>query len=149
MYILYTTPMVYVYMRTVYVCYFSSDLVDELQPMIREALDNRKSDAKSARKSLRRFRENLRVRLTKVFELNAFHGCFAGSTSARVENGRLAPEFEEFIDGIRYMHMFACWGREAPFSWIYCNTIMNVVCFQLALQSTELTYLEQSIGTCV
>ena len=69
--------------------------------MIREALDSKKSEAKSARKSLRRFRENLRVRLTKVFELNAHHGCFAGSTSARVENGRLAAEFEEFIDGIR------------------------------------------------
>jgi hypothetical protein len=78
-----------------------SDLVEELQPMIREALDSKKSEAKSARKSLRRFRENLRVRLTKVFELNAHHGCFAGSTSARVENGRLAAEFEEFIDGIR------------------------------------------------
>ena len=69
--------------------------------MIREAFDSKKNDAKNVKKSLRRFRENLRVRLTRVFELAACHGCFAGSPTARVENGRLAPEFEEFIDSVR------------------------------------------------
>ena len=69
--------------------------------MIREAFDSKKNDAKNVKKSLRRFRENLRVRLTRVFELAACHGCFAGSPTARIESGRLAPEFEEFIDHVR------------------------------------------------
>ena len=98
-------------------------MVEELQPMIREAFDSKKNDAKSVKKSLRRFRENLRVRLTRVFELAACHGCFAGSPTARVESGRLAPEFEEFIDGVRSvqgcMHILYVVVVHFPFICIY------------------------------
>ena len=72
--------------------------------MIREAFDSGKSDARNVKKSLRKFRESLRVKLTRVFELTAFHGCSSSNTSARLENGRLAVEFEEFIDGMRSVY---------------------------------------------
>ena len=49
----------------------------------------------------RRRRETLRVQVTRVFALNAEHGCFHQSPMARTEKGEVSSVFLEFIEGIK------------------------------------------------
>ncbi|CAI8040481.1 Protein furry homolog [Geodia barretti] len=71
------------------------DLVEQLQPVIHDALEQRK-DVKR-----RRRREALKIQITRVFSLAAEHGCFQHSHVARTEHGQLSPVLLDFIEGIK------------------------------------------------
>ena len=75
--------------------YCLSDLVEQLQPVIHDALEQRK-DVKR-----RRRREALKIQITRVFSLAAEHGCFQHSHVARTEHGQLSPVLLDFIVGIK------------------------------------------------
>jgi hypothetical protein len=71
------------------------DLLDQLQPLIHDALEQRK-DVKR-----RRRREALKIQITRVFALAAEHGCFQHSHMARTEHGEISPVLLDFIEGIK------------------------------------------------
>ena len=75
--------------------YCLSDLVEQLQPVIHDALEQRK-DVKR-----RRRREALKIQITRVFSLAAEHGCFQHSHVACTEHGQLSPVLLDFIEGIK------------------------------------------------
>ncbi|XP_064619246.1 protein furry-like isoform X4 [Lineus longissimus] len=88
-----------------------SDLMEELVPYIKEAIDRKQENVRR-----RRRRDILRVQLAKIFELMAENGTFAQSSYAidesvtgvdsttgviDKESQALAPRFVEYIDGAR------------------------------------------------
>ncbi len=106
-----------------------SDLVEELNPYIHEALGESVSVVmdpvadliawkqlwimwefapsllqKNVKK--KKQRDQLRVQITRVFALTAEHGCFRQSPMTRTDKGEVSPIFLEFIEGIRYMYMY-------------------------------------------
>lgn len=72
-----------------------SDLVEQLGPVIHDALEQRR-DVKR-----RRRREALKIQITRIFSLAAEHGCLQHSHIARTEHGHLSPVILDFIDSIR------------------------------------------------
>ena len=71
------------------------DLVEQLQPVIHDALEQRK-DVKR-----RRRRDMLKIQVTRMLALAAEHGCFRLSIMARTEHGRISPLLLDFIEGIK------------------------------------------------
>ena len=76
-------------------CVLCSDLVDQLQQAMHDALEQRR-DVKRKRR-----RDVLKIQITRVLALAAEHGCFHHSQMARTERGEISPVLLEFIDGIK------------------------------------------------